>query len=1076
MRLILFRSLIFMVMLVGIAEAEPVNLVSTPWLDQTGEVMFFSWRGDVWKASTVGGVISRVTSDDADERNPVISEDGATLYYASNRTGVNQVYRMDLPTSRPTQLTFHSEGSLPIGISGDGTTVFTSGQRDAWWRWANRFYSISADEPQSGEKQLFNAYGSAASVNPEGTKVLFSREGMSWSRKQYRGSKAGQIWLWDKETNEYTQPLGAEDVDKRYPIWSADGDSFYFASEKDGTRNIWHHDLRNSKNRQLTHFEDDGVISPAISSDGKTMVFRRLFDLYRLDLTKKKPPVVISLEYRGDLFNDDEIERSLSKATDASFNANADTFAFIAGGDVWISDTTLNEPVQVTKTPYFETNIVFDDARDQILFVGEQDGQVDIYRAQRTDNTKPWWRNNDFEISQMTDTIEVESGLSLSPKGNYLSYIRRNNGVWILSLANDNAKSKQVISSWSSVSYDWAPNELWMTYSASDNDFNYDVYVINISDPKIQYNLSKHPDNEFDPKWSPDGRTIAFVGRRVDREYDIFYVPLTRRLDETTNREIKLKEALKNSQSQVDSSSKPEVDNASEKDSKEDQLEYDFENISSRIRKISIPNVTEQQLTWSSDSKTLIFQSEIDSEKGTFAVTPYKPGSPRKLLSDQGTIIDWRAKSNRIYWLNNGTPGWASGTGSGTGAYRIAVSQIMSRSAYHREIFNECWRIMRDVFYDGRLNNNNWDEIYRKYSTQASVAHTRSDLSRVISMMLGELNASHLGYRGLSDATPALSARNATGHLGVRFDSSYNGPGLLVAQVIPGSPAWLEKSKLQAGDKVLSINGERVDPGTDLTAILNGSVNKETTVRIEREKAEIEIVIQPTSYTSIRSLLYEDWLENNQKRVENRSEGSLGYLHIRAMDMTSFHRFERELFEVAHGKDGIIIDVRENGGGFTTDHLLTILTQPRHAITKPRDGGRGYPQDRSIYATWSKPIIVLCNQNSHSNAEIFSHAIKYLKRGKVVGVPTSGSVISTGSRSVMDAGAIRTPFRGWYLMGTGQDMELNGAIPDVVIWPSPGELPAGKDKQLDKAISILAREVERYNAVEEIELIKASER
>ena len=138
-----------MTMLIGIAEAEPVNLVSTPWLDQTGEVVFFSWRGDVWKASTDGGVISRLTSDDADERNPVISEDGETLYYASNRTGVNQVYRMDLPSSRPTQLTFHSEGSLPIGISGDGTTVFTSGQRDAW-RVTNRFTDFKSNELQSG--------------------------------------------------------------------------------------------------------------------------------------------------------------------------------------------------------------------------------------------------------------------------------------------------------------------------------------------------------------------------------------------------------------------------------------------------------------------------------------------------------------------------------------------------------------------------------------------------------------------------------------------------------------------------------------------------------------------------------------------------------------------------------------------------------------------------------------------------------------------------------------------------------------------------------------------------------------
>jgi tricorn protease len=194
------------------------------------------------------------------------------------------------------------------------------------------------------------------------------------------------------------------------------------------------------------------------------------------------------------------------------------------------------------------------------------------------------------------------------------------------------------------------------------------------------------------------------------------------------------------------------------------------------------------------------------------------------------------------------------------------------------------------------------------------------------------------------------------------------------------------------------------------------------------------------------------------------------------MDMSSFHRFERELFEVAAGKNGIVIDVRENGGGFTTDHLLTILNQPRHAITLPRGGGEGYPQDRMVYASWNKPIIVLCNQNSHSNAEIFSHAIKGLERGKVVGVPTSGSVISTGSKTIMDAGSIRIPFRGWYVLETGEDMELNGARPHVVIWPKPGDMPAGIDKQLDKAVELLIQDVEVYQAKPKPSLIKAADR
>src|SRR5438067_9941922 len=173
--------------------------------------------------------------------------------------------------------------------------------------------------------------------------------------------------------------------------------------------------------------------------------------------------------------------------------------------------------------------------------------------------------------------------------------------------------------------------------------------------------------------------------------------------------------------------------------------------------------------------------------------------------------------------------------------------------------------------------------------------------------------------------------------------------------------------------------------------------------------------------------------------VDRLSKGTLGYLHIAAMDMTSFYKFEEQLYAAGAGKDGLVIDVRENGGGSTTDHLLTALTQPVHAVTIPRGGVPGYPQDRKVYTSWSKPIVVLCNQNSFSNAEIFSHAIKTLNRGRLVGVPTAGGVISTGAAIIMDAGPLRLPFRGCHLVGDGQAMELNGAVPQHVLWPQPGQ-------------------------------------
>jgi tricorn protease len=347
-------------------------------------------------------------------------------------------------------------------------------------------------------------------------------------------------------------------------------------------------------------------------------------------------------------------------------------------------------------------------------------------------------------------------------------------------------------------------------------------------------------------------------------------------------------------------------------------------------------------------------------------------------------------------------------------------------------------------------------------------------------MMLGELNGSHLGFypqgssgRGGGPKTWSIS----TAHLGVRFDTSYAGPGLKVRDVLPDSPADRQESRLAPDEIILSIDGVAVDPALDLSAVLNGPLDRDISLRVQDVNQETrEMVIRPISYGHALALLYQQWLDHNQRRVAEASDHTLGYVHIRGMNWSSFQKLERELYAVGAGKDGLIIDVRENGGGFTADHLLTMLCQPSHAITVPRGGGAGYPEDRRVYATWNKPITVLCNQNSFSNAEIFSHAVKTLKRGKLVGVPTAGGVISTGGTSVMDVGFLRMPFRGWYVLPTGEDMELNGAVPDVVLWNPPGQWPQGQDDQLEKAIAVLQEDVKQWRDRPQPTLRKATER
>jgi tricorn protease len=343
--------------------------------------------------------------------------------------------------------------------------------------------------------------------------------------------------------------------------------------------------------------------------------------------------------------------------------------------------------------------------------------------------------------------------------------------------------------------------------------------------------------------------------------------------------------------------------------------------------------------------------------------------------------------------------------------------------------------------------------------------------------MLGELNGSHLGFALNAPAAPANTWKDETAHLGLRFDPAFAGPGWKVRDVLAKGPATYRASKIAPGEVILKVDGREVTPAMDSGEVLNGPLDRDIILRVAAtDGKERDVILRPISYTTARKLLYDQWIADNRREVEKASGGSLGYLHISAMNDESFERFEEELYAAGAGKDGLVIDVRENGGGSTTDRLLTALTQPRHAITVPRGGRPGYPQDRMVYAVWQKPITVLCNQNSFSNAEIFSHAIKELKRGKVVGVPTAGGVISTGSAGIMDVGTLRLPSRGWYGVSTGEDMELNGAQPDFVIWPQPGDLPKGVDAQLAKAIEVLQADVAAWKAQSRPTLKKASER
>ncbi|MEJ5251396.1 MAG: S41 family peptidase, partial [Armatimonadota bacterium] len=245
-------------------------------------------------------------------------------------------------------------------------------------------------------------------------------------------------------------------------------------------------------------------------------------------------------------------------------------------------------------------------------------------------------------------------------------------------------------------------------------------------------------------------------------------------------------------------------------------------------------------------------------------------------------------------------------------------------------------------------------------------------------------------------------------------------------------------------------------PTTNVWELLNGTVGEKITLLVRStDGKERTVVLRPISPADFRRARYEHWTKRNRQWVEEQSRGELGYAHIQGMGELNVYEFIRQLHAAAYGKKGLVIDVRFNGGGWTTDYLLAILMAKRHAYTLSRGGEPGYPQDRLPLYVWTKPIAVLCNERSFSNAEIFTHAIKTLKRGPVIGMPTAGGVISTGRRTLFEGSSVATPGRGWFTIDKGVNMEHNGAVPDYIVEDLPQDIAEGRDRQLAKAVEVL---------------------
>lgn len=1046
-----------------------IYLGSVPSVNGDGTSFAFEWNDSLWIASVRGGYARRLGTSRAADSWPVMSPDGTKVAFASDRDGGMKVFEFDVVNDSIRQLTYHSEVTFPRAWCPDGKRLLCQGYRDdSGPKTCARIVIVQTDARRA-EEIPFDVAASDPVMSPDGESILFTRRGDELYRKRphSRSSSAGQIWMFKTATREFL-PMVLHESDCRNPIWRPDGAGFYYLDAKGGARNVWYHNLADGAETQLTFFTDDHVFQPSLSADGRTLVFRQKFDFWRFDPTNPStaPERIILRPGAG------YVERGAAKRRrydscwnndsdgDVTFCDNGTQIAFTTGGDLYVMDTVICEPTLVHgETGTHERECVFSPDGGALYYLSDCGDNVVVIKAEPEDPQKPWWENASFRKTPIVTAGGHREALNISPDGSRLAW-QDPNGVFTFADTNGTVICRGPNAT-AGGAYAWSPDGRWVAAELADEFANYDVWILSTDGTRAPYNLSRNFKYDGAPAWSPDGKMIAFVSElpEIGNGRYLRYVYLDRALEEVetyVHDYDRARTVIRENAVDPARYAGLELPSAHLDDAQEFAL--DFTDLAERVRTLAV-DCALPFFCW--DSRTIAYAAGQKTE----TVRIPDRLTPKKLFDCIGVPRAWVKKGDRILWIVNRRPA------INDRQLTFNVYQNTVYEDYQELAFRSAWARIRDLYYDPNTHGADWPAVGNRFLQPIRHATSYSVFIRLMNMVLGELDSSHLGFymndnsrREWSRKTELGAWDEQTAHLGLRFERERAPDGWVVKDVVPGGPADRYGFDIQKGDVVIAIDGVSVGGGIDPTSVLNGPANRKVRVTFRRTGGAAQtVVITSCSFADARTLVAAAELKAKRARVHELSNGRLGYLNIDEMNWASFWTFQHEVFSEGYGRDGLVIDVRNNLGGFTADQMLQILLGGDHSRAVSRQCGAGYLFGYWGRPVWSKPIVVLANENTSSNGEIFSHAIKTLKRGKLVGRETGGGVIGTYDNPLLDLGSFRDARYGWFLLD-GTDMENHGAKPDVEVDDLPGDLDKGFDRQLDKAIEVLAADVEAWRA------------
>jgi tricorn protease len=420
-----------------------------------------------------------------------------------------------------------------------------------------------------------------------------------------------------------------------------------------------------------------------------------------------------------------------------------------------------------------------------------------------------------------------------------------------------------------------------------------------------------------------------------------------------------------------------------------------------------------------------------------------------------GSGPEFAPDASRFFYLApGGTITFLGRQAPAPGTLAFSAYMEVDRRAEIAAAFNQAWRELRTNFYDPKMHGADWQALRSKYQSILPEIAAKEDFAWLLQSMIGELNASHTG------ATPPASGGStvATGYLGLEFDQDYAGPGLKVKSVLHKGPTDQLGRRVEPGQYVMAIDGVDVSFTEPMYRTLEDKVGASVEILVadkpSKEGAR-SLKVRPIASAAAQDLAYDEWVEQRRKKVDDLSGGRLAYMHIKAMDQASLQKFQRELFGYAQAKEGLVLDERFNGGGRIHDDLLALLIRKPHVYETPRDAERS----TQPFQIWARPTILLINEYSASDAEIFPNGFREYGLGKIVGVPTSGAVIGTTDITLVDGTRFRVPRTGWTTL-SGKNLENWGVPPDIQVEMQPDDYAADNDKQLEAAVKEILKEMD----------------